>query len=508
MANSATQLTHSGAQIDAAIDAISSKYEKPTGGIPKTDLSNAVQTSLGKADTALQSYTETDPVFATSVAADITSSDITNWNSKTSNIGTITGIEMNGASKGTSGVVDLGTVITAHQDISGKADKATTYTKTEVDDIVDDYLPLSGGDVTGYINLVSKGRGLWLTDSTDRRCAGIHDNCANLWIGANATAGTHHTGETYISSGTGNTYISRLNNGTRTNYVALDVGNLNLSLNGDELTMDKAGSSLSNKIKLFERDYTVSHAIADTGWYRIGQFLTKANAAGTCFLLLRRSYGNANNESYIFALTVAYNGGISMTQIAGHYNTQRIYKIRIEYVTNNNDFYPAIDFHVSGTGNNTYRVTIIGSAKALETAAKDPTLTGSTKELSVVNGIATNEIVTCTSVVHTSDERKKEKVGDISINIKDIAAAPNITFTWKEGEDIKNLHGGTYAQYWEKVTPYYVHGEEGDKSLEYSPLSLSCSIQLAKEIVTLKEENAQLKKELAEIKEIISKLNK
>jgi len=38
----------------------------------------------------------------------------------TANIGTITGIKMNGASKGTSGVVDLGTVITAHQDISGK----------------------------------------------------------------------------------------------------------------------------------------------------------------------------------------------------------------------------------------------------------------------------------------------------------------------------------------------------------------------------------------------------
>lgn len=37
------------------------KYEKPSGGIPKTDLSSAVQSSLGKADTALQSFTETDP---------------------------------------------------------------------------------------------------------------------------------------------------------------------------------------------------------------------------------------------------------------------------------------------------------------------------------------------------------------------------------------------------------------------------------------------------------------
>lgn len=43
--------------------------------------------------------------------------------------GTITGIKMNGESKGTSGVVDLGTVITAHQDISGKQDKITSTEK-------------------------------------------------------------------------------------------------------------------------------------------------------------------------------------------------------------------------------------------------------------------------------------------------------------------------------------------------------------------------------------------
>ena len=46
----------------------------------------------------------------------------------TANIGTITGITMNGVSKGTSGVVNLGTVLTTHQNISGKADKVTNAT--------------------------------------------------------------------------------------------------------------------------------------------------------------------------------------------------------------------------------------------------------------------------------------------------------------------------------------------------------------------------------------------
>jgi hypothetical protein len=59
-------------------------YSKPSGGIPKTDLASAVQTSLGKADTALQSYTESDPIFTASAAHGIASTDITNWNNKIS----------------------------------------------------------------------------------------------------------------------------------------------------------------------------------------------------------------------------------------------------------------------------------------------------------------------------------------------------------------------------------------------------------------------------------------
>lgn len=56
------------------------------------------------------------------IPSEVTETTVSNWGF-TKNIGTITGITMNGVSKGTSGVVDLGTVITQHQDISGKANK-------------------------------------------------------------------------------------------------------------------------------------------------------------------------------------------------------------------------------------------------------------------------------------------------------------------------------------------------------------------------------------------------
>lgn len=58
-----------GADLDEVLDEVAQAiedaggggYEPPVGGIPKTDLASDVQASLGKADTALQSYTETDP---------------------------------------------------------------------------------------------------------------------------------------------------------------------------------------------------------------------------------------------------------------------------------------------------------------------------------------------------------------------------------------------------------------------------------------------------------------
>ena len=60
-------------------------------------------------------------------ATNVVESTVSGWGF-TKNAGTVTGINMNGTSKGTSGVVDLGTVITAHQDISGKQDKITPIT--------------------------------------------------------------------------------------------------------------------------------------------------------------------------------------------------------------------------------------------------------------------------------------------------------------------------------------------------------------------------------------------
>lgn len=65
---------------------------------------------------------ESDPVFTASAAHRISNSDIDNWNSKTSNTGTVTGVKLNGTTNSpTNGIVDLGTVIT---DVSDRAEKS------------------------------------------------------------------------------------------------------------------------------------------------------------------------------------------------------------------------------------------------------------------------------------------------------------------------------------------------------------------------------------------------
>ena len=77
-------------------------------------------------------------------------SAFTNDAGYTTNVGTITGITMNGASKGTSGVVDLGTVLTSHQDISGKAN-------TDLSNCTKPYVKTTGGNSSAGYRIYSDG---------------------------------------------------------------------------------------------------------------------------------------------------------------------------------------------------------------------------------------------------------------------------------------------------------------------------------------------------------------
>jgi hypothetical protein len=119
-------------------------YSKPSGGIPKSDLASAVQTSLGKADTALQSYTEQYKGTVTGVKVNGTTKSPSSGTVDIGNV--VTSVKINGSSKTpSSGVVDLGTVITSHQDISGKQDKLVSGTNIKT---INGTSILGSGDIT------------------------------------------------------------------------------------------------------------------------------------------------------------------------------------------------------------------------------------------------------------------------------------------------------------------------------------------------------------------------
>lgn len=153
-----------------------SKGSTSGSGNAVTDLSVSGHTiTLTKGKTFLES--ESDPIFAASAAYGISSSDITNWNGKTSNVGTITGITMNNVSKGTSGVVDLGTVITSETTLSKGT---TTGSGNAVTDI----------SVSGHTITLTKGS-TFLTSS----------DVVTIYSGSSApSSGTGSNGDIYIQT--------------------------------------------------------------------------------------------------------------------------------------------------------------------------------------------------------------------------------------------------------------------------------------------------------------------
>ena len=104
----------------------SAKYDKPTGGIPKSDLASAVQTSLNKADTALQEHQDISALTNHVANNDIhvTAVDKTAWNAKYNKpSGGIPKTDLASDVQTSLGKAD--SALQEHQDISGKANTPT-----------------------------------------------------------------------------------------------------------------------------------------------------------------------------------------------------------------------------------------------------------------------------------------------------------------------------------------------------------------------------------------------
>lgn len=126
--NGGTAVTPTNGNVDLTIAAATWAGVLPSGGIPSTDLASGVQTSLGKADSAIQGIKKNGKSLTADANKVIDISDVVTTVKMNGSAVTLTKTASTGA-----GEIDLGTVITAHQDISGKADKSSTVSNVSYD---------------------------------------------------------------------------------------------------------------------------------------------------------------------------------------------------------------------------------------------------------------------------------------------------------------------------------------------------------------------------------------
>ena len=131
--------------------------------------------------------------------------------------------------------------------------------------------------------------------------------------------------------------------------------------------------------------------LADVGWYRV--FAVGSNIGDThginILLHLSRTFNVYNNEVYTFSIAVAYNGGISITQLAGRANTRLVDKIRVAYEPNVKGVL-YVDFHIGiSTAGNEYTVSGQGPG-TFQTPTPVSEAPANSVEFDTVNGMGSN----------------------------------------------------------------------------------------------------------------------
>ena len=127
-----------------------------------------------------------------------------------------------------------------------------------------------------------------------------------------------------------------------------------------------------------------------------------------------------------------------------------------------------------------------------------------------VHGSSGSANLGTTGVTTTSDMRLKDVVAEKTLTAEQIAGAPIFTYTPKSDPNANPIIG-TSAQYGQEVLPETVSEINNYLSLDYSRVATASAINLAKEVVTLKEEKAALIERVealeARLQVIESKLN-
>ena len=250
-------------------------------------------------------------------------SQLTNDSGYTTNKGTVTSVavKMNGATKGTvtsSGTIDLGTVITSHQDISGKLDKVTTK----------DTYQLYGKNANGEQQMLeySLGNVGWSIVQRDA------NGCVNV---ATPTDSYHATTKQYVDERSGVTGVKgNSETSYRTGDVNITKSNIGLSKvrNVSSYSKTETDNLLAQKIDksnfntpVIVSNGTTSIQLPSKGIY---MFLYYSFKTGNTHIVFVTYNGIVNNTQYVssgYSLICSTSGVV--TDSASSQMHARVFKI-------------------------------------------------------------------------------------------------------------------------------------------------------------------------------------
>lgn len=109
-------------------------------------------------------------------------------------------------------------------------------------------------------------------------------------------------------------------------------------------------------------------------------------------------------------------------------------------------------------------------------------------------------------VTAASDERMKDIVSNVVLDINDIANAPAIKFTWKDKRD-ELQHVGTIAQYWENILPESVSYKNDVLGFNYGGAAMVGLVSVAKEVVSQGKHSKQQDEQIKELERQLNEAN-
>ena len=105
----------------------------------------------------------------------------------------------------------------------------------------------------------------------------------------------------------------------------------------------------------------------------------------------------------------------------------------------------------------------------------------------------------------SSDERLKNIIERVYLDVRLIAKAPSFRFSWKDGNGVDV---GSSAQYWKNLLPDAVKERDGYLEMGYGNIALISAISIAREVESIEQKVKRLEIENKKLKEQIRKIER